>query len=74
MGFNWRIKLRTLSNKSTPAIADVVMAQERGGAVGKRKLQELAAEVCPRQVLDEDTEEVGIVDKVCKNVHACTCY
>ena len=26
--------------------------------VGKKKLQDLAAEVCPRQLLDEDTEEV----------------
>lgn len=34
------------------------MAQEREGVVGKRKLQDLAAEICPRQVLDEDTEEV----------------
>ena len=34
------------------------MAQ-REGVVGKKKLQDLAAEVCPRQLLDEDTEEVG---------------
>ena len=26
--------------------------------MGKKKLQDLAAEVCPRQLLDEDTEEV----------------
>ena len=35
------------------------MAQQEG-VVGKKKLQDLAAEVCPRQLLDEDTEEVGL--------------
>ena len=35
------------------------MAQQEG-VVGKKKLQDLAAEVCPRQLLDEDTKEVGL--------------
>ena len=48
------------------------MAQEREGVVGKRKLQDLAAEVYPRQVLDEDTEEVGpeLRNSYCKLLYA----
>ena len=36
------------------------MAQGAESAVSKRKLQELAADVCPRQILDDDTEEVCV--------------
>lgn len=43
----------------------LAMAQGKDeSVVSKRKLQELAADVCPRQVLDEDTEEVGVTRSV----------